>query len=308
MIKDLRNGMSADGTYLVKDCSCLTGSNGNSYFSLTLQDASGTIDAKKFDVYEKDEMILAPGNFIEIEGVVNVYREKMQIIVRYASKLDKNKVDYSHFIPSAPISQSVLEKDLKSFIESIKDEDCYKIVKTIFDRNYNEFIVHPAAVRNHHDFNNGLLYHTVTMCKLADHIASLYPNINRDILISGCLLHDIGKLKELSGAVGCHYTVEGNLLGHLVIGTMMVNEVANDLQITSEVPLLLEHMIASHHGKLEYGAAILPQTQEALLLSMIDDMDAKANSLNKNLSNIKEGTFTEKIFPLDNRSFYKPGK
>ena len=175
----------------------------------------------------------------------------------------------------------------------------------IFKKYYDKFLDYPAAVKNHHEFYHGLIFHTVSMCEIADFIASHYEDINRDLLISGCILHDIGKVVELSGPVATKYTDEGNLLGHLTIGMSIVREAAEKLNIKSEVPMLLEHMILSHHGKLEFGAAVLPSTKEALLLSMIDDMDAKMMMLEKAYENVKEGEYTERLFALDNRAFYK---
>lgn len=308
MIKDLRAGIRADGIYLVKDCNSFVANSGATYLNIVLQDASGTIEAKKFDVFDKDVEIFKAGNFVEIEGDTNLYREKLQIIVRYGSILDKNKINISHFIPSAPENIEVMEKELFRFINSIKNNDCNRIVTALIERNIGEFLTHPAAVRNHHDFYSGLLHHTITMCKLAENIAQIYPLIDYDMLISGCILHDLGKIIELSGPIGCKYTVEGSLLGHLTIGMSMIKEVAKEFEIDSEVPVLLEHMIVSHHGKLEYGAAVLPQTLEAFVLSLIDDLDAKVNIITKALENTKEGQFSDRIFPLDNRSIYKPLK
>ena len=143
------------------------------------------------------------------------------------------------------------------------------------------------------------------MCEVAEFCAKHYPFLNYDLLISGCLLHDIGKVIELSGPIATKYTEEGNLLGHLTIGMSIVKEVADRLNIKSEVPTLLEHMILSHHGKLEFGAAVLPLTPEALILSMIDDMDAKMMMLEKALKDVKEGEYSDRLFALDNRTFYK---
>lgn len=308
MIKDLRENSTIEDKFLVKDANVMVSAKGTNYLSLVLQDASGTIEAKKFDLKEKDVEILQAGNFVEIEGNTSLYLEKLQIIVRYASKLDENKIDFSYFVQTAPLSEKELSDNIASYINSIQNADCKSIVRAIFKKYWKKFLIHPAAVKNHHDYCGGLAYHTLTMCKVADSICNIYQDMNRDLLISGCLLHDIGKMVELSDAVLPKYTVEGKLLGHLVIGTEIIKQTAIELNIQGEIPLLLQHMIIAHHGKLEYGSAVLPQLKEAYALSMIDEMDAKLNAIDKALSNIEEGTFTERIFSLDNRVIYKPFK
>ena len=306
MIKDLVDGGSANGYYLVKDASkCLTNA-GKAYLNIHFQDSSGTIDAKKWDnITEHDIKILVPGNIVKIVGSANDYKGKLQIKVLNIEEADPQDSNISDFIVESPIPVLTLVEKFKKYLASVKNSDCKAILNEIFSKHYNDFINFPAAVKNHHEFYHGLLFHTVSMCDVADFLASHYPNIDRDLLISGCLLHDIGKIKELSGPVATKYTDEGNLLGHLTIGMSMVRDAAEKLNLKSEVPLLLEHMILSHHGKLEFGSAVLPRTREALLLSMIDDMDAKMMILDKAYDEVEPGEYTEKIFALDNRTFYK---
>ena len=306
MIKDLVDGGSANGYYLVKDVSkCLTNA-GKAYLKIHFQDSSGTIDAKKWDnITEHDIKILVPGNIVKIVGSANDYKGKLQIKVLNIEEADPQDSNISDFIVESPIPVLTLVEKFKKYLASVKNSDCKAILNEIFSKHYNDFINFPAAVKNHHEFYHGLLFHTVSMCDVADFLASHYPNIDRDLLISGCLLHDIGKIKELSGPVATKYTDEGNLLGHLTIGMSMVRDAAEKLNLKSEVPLLLEHMILSHHGKLEFGSAVLPRTREALLLSMIDDMDAKMMILDKAYDEVEPGEYTEKIFALDNRTFYK---
>ena len=306
MIKDLVDGGSANGYYLVKDASkCLTNA-GKAYLNIHFQDSSGTIDAKKWDnITEHDIKILVPGNIVKIVGSANDYKGKLQIKVLNIEEADPQDSNINDFIVESPIPVLNLVEKFKKYLASVKNSDCKAILNEIFSKHYNDFINFPAAVKNHHEFYHGLLFHTVSMCDVADFLASHYPNIDRDLLISGCLLHDIGKIKELSGPVATKYTDEGNLLGHLTIGMSMVRDAAEKLNLKSEIPLLLEHMILSHHGKLEFGSAVLPRTREALLLSMIDDMDAKMMILDKAYDEVEPGEYTEKIFALDNRTFYK---
>ena len=136
----------------------------------------------------------------------------------------------------------------------------------------------------------------------------IFIDLNRDILYGGVILHDIGKIEELSGSILPKYTLKGKLVGHISIMQAKVEEVATRLEIKSEVPILLQHMILSHHGKLEYGSPVLPLTKEAEVLATIDNLDARLNMINKALGNIEEGEITNRLFSLEDRSFYKPIK
>ena len=308
MIKDFQDRERFSGIFLVKDVAKGTKVDGQSYLSVTLQDNSGTIDAKKWIVTSNDIKLLVPGTAVRVDGEVRIYKEKLQASIDAVYEVDLNTIDLTDLLIQSPIPVETLISKFKYFLSSIKNDDCKNILNYIFKKYYQDFINYPAAVRNHHEFYHGLLYHTVSMCEVAEGISKHYSDVDYDILISGCLLHDVGKVIEFSGVIGTKYTNEGNLLGHLTIGMSLIDEAKKALDIKSEVPLLLEHMVLSHHGKVEYGAAVVPITREALLLSMIDDMDAKMMILDKAYDNVEEGGYTERIFPLENRSFYKPKK
>lgn len=307
MIKDLAINSNASGVYLVKDSTKGITISGMNYLSITLQDKSGVMPAKKWDIDEEDIKLLQKGNIVRIDGEVLSYKDKLQIKITGVYKVHNEDEDLSNLLLLGSIPLDDLLKDFNYYKDSIKNEDCKKIVNRVFEKYYDKYIDYPAAVRNHHEFYHGLLHHSVTMCKVADKLKNIY-DFDYDLLISGCLLHDLGKIYEFSGVVAPSYTNEGNLLGHLTIGESLIKEISDELHITSEVPLLLEHMILSHHGKLEYGSPVVPKTREALLLSMIDDMDAKMMVLDKAFNEVKEGEYTERIFALDNEMFYKHKK
>lgn len=304
MIREFEDGMIVNDVFLVKDVVKGVTTAGLNYLNIVLQDSSGTIDAKKREIKDQDLNIFALGNVVNVNGEVYNYKGKLQFKI-YGASIAKDGTDLTSLLIPSPIPVEVLEKKLRSYVSSIQNSDLKAIVNEVFKRYYSKFIEFPAAVKNHHEFYHGLIYHSVGMCDLAKEVAKLYNDVNYDLLISGCLLHDLGKVVELSGPVATKYTTEGNLLGHLTIGMSIVREIANELHIEGDAPLLLEHMILSHHGKLEFGAAVLPITREALLLSMIDDMDAKMMMLDKAYQDVPKGEYTERIFGLDNRSFYK---
>ena len=143
------------------------------------------------------------------------------------------------------------------------------------------------------------------MADLAAYLCPIY-DVDHDLIITGCLLHDMGKLVELEGPIVYKYSTEGKLLGHISIMVAEIRKAAEALKLTSEIPLLLEHMVLSHHGQPDFGSPVLPLTKEALLLSLIDNLDSKMVVVNKALSEVEPGGFSNKVFPLDNRSFYKP--
>lgn len=310
MIKDLKDGANASGVYLIKNCvrGVSSSSSANAYLNIVLQDKSGTIDAKKWDASQEDFEKFVPGTVLRIDGNAYLYRDKLQVKVLDAFSVDPNEIDVSTLIIDSPIPLEDLLKQFTFYKDSVKNEDCKKILDAVFKKYYKPFIDYPAAVTCHHDFYHGLIYHTVSMCNLAAAVYKNYPDVDYDILISGCLLHDIGKVVEFTGPIATKYTLEGNLLGHISIGMSIVKEIADENKIDSEVPLLLEHMILSHHGKQEFGSPVLPETREALLLSMIDEMDSKMMVLDKAYKDVAEGETTDRIFALDGRTFYKPHK
>ena len=307
MIKDLIERGNASGVYLIKDVNKGITTNGLNYLSFVLQDKSGVIDAKKWDVTAEDINKSEKGKIVRIDGEVTKFKDKLQIRIAEIYEVDPEDNDLSSLLMLGSIEFNTLIEDFNYYKNSIKNDDCKVILDAVFKKYYSKFIDYPAAVRNHHEFYHGLLHHSVMMCKVAEQLSKLY-DCDYDLLISGCLLHDIGKVIEFSGYVAPSYTNEGNLLGHISIGMSIIKEISDELKITSEVPLLLEHMILSHHGKLEYGSPVVPLTREALLLSMIDDLDAKMMVLDKAFSDIEEGSYTERIFALDNASYYKHKK
>ena len=305
MIKDFNDGQSISDVFLIKDATKATTSTGLNLLTVVLEDSSGVIEAKKRDCSSEDLTLFVPGNVLLVSGQVLNYKGKLQFKILSAKQVDSKNVNLSSLILASPINFNVLVDKFKKIVNSVTNESLCKLLKAIFNKYYDKFINYPAAAKNHHAFLHGLLHHTVSMCEVAEFVSAHYENVNRDLLISGCLLHDLGKVVELSGPVATKYTTEGNLLGHLTIGMSIVKETADEMGLNDESILLLEHMILSHHGKLEFGACVLPLTREALLLSMIDDMDAKMVMLDKAYENVKPGEYTERIFGLDNRSFYK---
>ncbi len=306
MINELRDGEHVYGNFLVASCTKGVTTGSKNYLTISFQDASGTMDAKRWDYLPDDPEIFAPGNIVNVEAEVISYKDHLQMKVLSGSKVPLESVDVAQFVPSAPIPKEELEKKLDQYLKSLEEKDVAAIANYLVNKFRKDFVSWPAAVRNHHNFASGLLYHSLQMADHAEMLCQLYPSLNRDVLIAGCILHDIGKTIELSGPVAPSYTLEGKLLGHISIMQAEIREAAHALKIEGEIPVVLEHMILSHHGQPDFGSAVMPLTREALALSMIDDMDAKMNILDKAYADVKPGEFTQKIFSMDDRYFYLP--
>ena len=305
MISEFNDHEHIEGQFLVGSVSKGVNANGGSYFSLELRDASGSITSKKWDATLEDEKIFVTGNVIEVVGETNKYKDQLQLKVLSAEIVPLDEIDVVKFVKAPPVAKEELINRFNAHVASIKDEDCLKIIKYMLNKFGDKYFSYPAAVSIHHEYSSGLLMHSVSMADLATYLCPIY-DCDHDLLVTGCLLHDMGKIIELEGPIVYKYSTEGKLLGHLTIMCSEIRNAAKELGIASEVPLLLEHMALSHHGQLEFGSPVMPLTKEALLLSLIDNLDSKMVVVNKALSEVEPGNFSNKVFPLDNRSFYKP--
>lgn len=307
MIKDfIGKETPVDAIFMVKQATEAISNSGSHYLSLTLQDASGTIDAKKWSIDDVDLEIATAGSLIRVIGLSSVYRNHPQLKINELDSIDKNSVDLSKYIAVAPMAKDEMEAKLKDYISQIKDSDLKKLTEKIITDNYENYTTYPAAVTVHHSYLGGLLFHSLSICSLAIKVQEQYPYLNKDYLIAGSLLHDIGKTKELSSALTPNYTVEGNLVGHISLGAMMVYEAGTSLKIDKEKLDVLVHMILAHHGQYEFGSPKLPATAEAYVLHNLDDLDAKMECLRLAYEKTEDGDFTGKIVWMNETNFYKP--
>ena len=307
MVSELNDHEHVEGQFLVGSVSKGVNTVGGSYFSVELRDASGSITAKKWDATLEDEQIIVTGNVISLSGETNKYKDQLQLKILTAELVALENIDVARFVKAPPVSKEELVKRFNAHVASIKNEDCLKIINYFLKKFGEDIFSFPAAVSIHHEYSSGLLMHSVSMADLATYLCPIY-DADHDILVTGCLLLDLGKIIELEGPIVYKYSTEGKLLGHISIMAAEVRKAAEELGLKSEVPVLLEHMILSHHGQLEFGSPVLPITKEALLLSLIDNLDSKMVVVDKTLSDVDEGGFTNKVYPLDNRAFYKPKK
>ena len=307
-IKDFVDGDHIIGQLLVVSSTKGTTDKGLSYLNVTFQDKSGTIEAKKWDASDDDLRVLAPGSVVLVDGIVNLYKNQPQLKVVGISKLDPKEIDMSNFARVSPIPLEELKARLDKYLSSFKDKDVEKVTKAVISHFYDRYITYPGAVKVHHEFGSGILHHSLFMADVADALTKIYTQVDRDILVAGALLHDIGKTIEYENPVTPVQTAEGKLCGHVAIGYAEFKRIVDELHIESEVPLLLEHMILAHHGTLEFGSPVMPATREALLLSEIDMLDSRQMILDKALDQVKDGEFTPRLWMMDDTSFYKPKK
>ena len=308
-ISEFQTGMMVEGYYILKEASQRTTTAGKPYLAGKLGDRDGMIDFVNWDYAG----IIGPedaGHVIKIRGEVNDYRGSPQLSVsriRRAKNADGWRVE--DLVPTAPIDREAVMNEVRALAESIEDEDYRKIALTMLEQKGEAFSIIPAAKSFHHSFVSGLLMHTANMLRTADFLASLYPEtVNRSLLLCGTLLHDFAKIEEFNfselGLV-TEYSRPGKLIGHLVMGAENVRRAAEALNLPEEKTLLLCHMILSHHGEPEFGAAVIPRCAEAELLYHIDLVDSRMEIYRESLEGAVPGTFSGKIFALD-KDIYRP--
>ena len=305
-VKDFIEGERIETNLLVSSLNKGVTNSGAPYLSLTLQDSTKSIEAKLWDVKPEIEKALEVGKVFDFEMEINTYRNNLQAKVLNVYPVDEGSIDMSCFVSSSPISKDELRDTINSAVNSISNKNIACIVTSLLKHYDAAVFDYPAASKIHHNFVGGLATHTSGMIKLANALCELYPMVNRDYLVAGCIIHDLGKIEELSSPVVTEYTTKGKLLGHISILDAVLLEIGKELKLEdSEELMLLRHMVLAHHGEYEFGSPVRPETIEAEMLSFIDNIDSKINILDKALSEIKEGEFTQKIFALDNRCFYK---
>ncbi len=282
---------------------------GSPYLSLVLQDDSGTIDGKFWDASPSDIAAAVVGHVESLSFEVLDYNNALQLRVNSIHDLDQETIDLSEYVMSSPVEIAELKQKIRGYIQSIQNDTLHKLVTAMYQKVGKTFFDYPAASRIHHNYLGGLAEHTLSMANLADYVASQYEILDRDLLVSGVLVHDMGKIAELGGLVSNEYTLEGKLTGHISIGHGWLVETAEELGLSNEPEtLLLRHMVLAHHGKHEFGSPVLPAIPEAEALFLIDNMDARMNSLRQAFSTVKPGNWTPKMFAFENRQFYKAGK
>ena len=309
LIKDFKIGEEITGFYLVKAKNIKTSSANKTYIDFTLQDITGEVNAKLWDVKGDVESIYNPGEVVKIMGSVTQWQSSVQLkLIKIRALLPEDEVDYSQFIPTAPIEAQVMLDEIMSFVHEMTSIDVQKLVFALLDTYKSQLMYYPAAKSNHHSIKAGLLYHILRMLRSAKALGGVYKNINLDLVYAGVILHDIEKINEMDATeVGVveGYTKEGQLLGHIIMGIKRIDRVAESLNIDPELSLLIQHMILTHHYEPEFGSPKKPLIPEGELLHYLDMIDARMYDMNKALKDTIAEQFTDPIFVLDRRKLYK---
>jgi 3'-5' exoribonuclease len=312
-IADVANfdeGKLFDGFFLVLAKQQRTTKSNKPYLNLILGDKTGQLEGR---VWELSDPRIARdfdrGDIVKARGSASRFDDRLQMKIDQLRKAQPGEVDKSDLLPSTTYDVAALWRQLLGFVESVTNPDLKRLLSTILTDPalalaYREA---PAAKQLHHAWLGGLLEHVVSLLTLADRVAPNYPILDRDLLLTGVILHDIGKVRELSWEIGFEYTVEGVLLGHIQIGAALAERTMNSLpNFPAKLKTLVLHMILSHHGKLEFGSPKVPMIPEALALCFLDDLDAKMQAVQGEFDkSIREGKgpdeMTGKVWALDNR-------
>ena len=275
---------------LIKSAEVRVAKNGKKFIAMIFQDNSGHISGKFWDASDNDIAQFKAGEVVQLSGKRELYQGNPQIKIfslRLATQEEGN--DPKAFVERAPEAPSDMEEELNSYIFEITNANWNRIVRKLINDHKKAFFSYPAAKSNHHAFAGGLAFHTLSILRLAKSVVQQYSSLNKSLLYAGAILHDLGKTIELSGPISTDYTVEGNLIGHIVLIDEQIVLAAQQLKIdiNAEDMLLLRHVVLAHHGLLEYGSPVRPELLEAQVLHDL-------------------GTFTERLFGMDNRRFYRP--
>ena len=306
-----RNGL-VEGFCIVKTIDKKTSARGDTYLDMCLGDKDGEINAKLWSYNEMLHGTYKPNDIVKIRGTISPYNGVNQLkIDRIRLSNEQDGVNPDDFVPSADYTGRQMFDEIIRIAENFTDPELKKLVTTIYKRCERDLLYWPAAFKLHHAIRGGLLMHTLSIVRLAEGICKIYPFIDRDLLLSGAMLHDISKLDEFevadSGIVS-GYSVRGNLLGHLAEGAMFIRKISEELGINPELSMLVEHMILSHHGEPEFGAAVRPMFIEAELLSQLDLLDSRVYEMTEAVNSTDSGEFSGKLWALDNRKIYNHGR
>ena len=305
-IKDLKVKEVVTLTVMVKSVNVGRTTAQKPYLKFEFVDQTGSVFANKWSVKPEELETFEAGQVVTVKGLVQLYNAQKQINVE-AVTLVEGEVDYSQYVESSRFEQDMLKSLIMSFIEEMHPGYYQEVLQYFLTKYEDAFYIHPAASRMHHAFMSGLAQHVYEMLKMGSAYCDLYPTVNRDLLYAGIILHDMGKLFEMSyeNCIKTEYTLEGLMIGHINMMVSMIDEASKELGYSGEEVLFLKHLIISHHGKLEWGSPKEPMIIEAELLHYLDVVSAKMTAIEGALKQCETGQMSDRIPMLDNRRFYR---
>ncbi|MDR3294721.1 MAG: HD domain-containing protein [Clostridiales Family XIII bacterium] len=312
-VERLKTDEEIVGFFMVRMLAVKIGSNKKQYLDLLLADNTGEITAKKWDVADTELPSLneiQAGDVLKVKAIVTEWSGMRQLkIIRLRKAVEQDGIERSDFIKAAPEKPEEMYAYLLAGAEAIGDADLRGISVRILEENREKLMYYPAAAKNHHSEMGGLLYHMKRMLMMGERYCQVYENLNRDLVTTGVIIHDMEKLTEMiadTDGIVSEYSFEGQMLGHLIQGVKQIARLASELGVPEEKAVMLEHMILSHHYEPEFGSPKKPLFPEAEILHYLDIVDARMYDMQAALNAAPPGGFSEKVRTLENRRLYRP--
>lgn len=308
-VKDLKKymGQSIVTFFMVSSVEIKKGSTGKTYLDLLLTDNSGDVPGKKWSVDIPDRE-LKIGDIVKVRCEVTDFNNQTQIKVERIRLVDEtDEIDVKDFVKASPIDSNVMYDEILKYANDIKDEDLKRVSLRVLEDNKEKLLFYPAAKRNHHAMYGGLLYHMLRMLRMGLGMCDVYTNLRADFIVTGVIIHDIEKINEIiadNNGISSDYSVEGKLLGHIIMGVKTIDKLCIELGVNDEKRLMLDHMILSHHYEPDFGSPKKPLFPEAEALHYLDMIDAKMFDIEEAYNKAEIGDFSERVWTLDNRSIY----
>jgi len=311
-IEQIKERDLVESIFLVKSKTLAVAKSGKPYLSLVFMDNSGEIEGRVWEEAEEVSRLFDQDDFIKLRGKVVNYQGQLQIVISQIKRYDEGELELKEFQPTTERDTDQMFQELKEIADQVKDQHLGKLLNLIFEdeRIAKLFKIAPAAKSMHHDYLGGLLEHTLSVARLILLVSKQYQNINEDLLLAGGILHDIGKIYELTYDRAFNYSDKGKLIGHIVIGAELIEEKIKSLpDFPAELAMLLKHMILSHHGQYEFGSPKKPKLVEAIILYFLEDMDSKVSSVQALIKKEREtGSKWTSYHRLYDRYIYKGEK
>ena len=311
MLNELVSGQTITGYFLAEKPEVRSASNGKPYLNITLKDQSGSVAGKKWGLTpEENERYnrIQTGMVVQAEITGELFKDQLQCRIkrlRAAGEPDKGRYNIEDLVRSAPEKPEELMEELTDEIYEMKDPDYKEVMFKEISKNEDKLLSSPGAMKIHHAYQGGLIYHIVRMIRIAKKAGEIY-GVDMDLLKAGIFFHDLMKIEELNAneyGIVNEYTVRGNLLGHIPMGAIYIDR----LNLPEEKKMLLQHIVLSHHGQPEFGSPVRPAFPEAVIINHIDNMDAEIAVMEEEMKEMEAGTMSGWIRALDGRKIFKKG-
>ncbi|GAB4300448.1 MAG: HD domain-containing protein [Desulfuromonadia bacterium] len=310
-VADIRERDQITEVFLVKDKTIAMAKNGKPYMNLRLMDRTGEVEGKIWDDVDTLDARFTKDDFVRITAKASTYLGKMQLVISSLTRVDDDQVPLEEFLPRSSRTTEEMTRELASLVNSFANPYLKRLMQLFMaDEQFMKgYVTAPAAKGMHHVYLGGLLEHSLSVARLIDLIHPLYPRLDRDLLMTGALLHDAGKVREMAYRRSFDYTDEGKLVGHITIGVEMIGDKIRGIpDFPPQLAILLKHLILSHHGEYEYGSPKRPKTLDAIALNFLDDLDAKMNGVTAHMDRDEPaGSEWTAYHKLYDRYFYRGG-